>query len=297
MAEARQLLRAALVDAQETLTGVRPADPDRQTSYAERLEHFGQIRGGKLFFPYLSSGSGRGALVELVDGSVKYDFIIGIGVHLWGHAHPDLLDAGVDAALSDTVMQGNLQQGAESESFAQALLGLAQQGGAPLKHCFLTTAGALANENALKMAFQKHHPADRILAFEGCFAGRTLVTGQITDKAANRDGLPTVLGVDYIPFFDPNDAEGRVAIKVLRGHLARFPRQHAAMFMELVQGERGSYPGCHDFFSRIIEVLRRNDIAVIIDEIQTFARLDRPFAFQHFGLDDRIDIVTVGKCS
>ena len=82
-----------------------------------------------------------------------------------------------------------------------------------------------------------------------------------------------------------------MAIKVLRGHLARFPRQHAAMFMELVQGERGSYPGCHDFFSRIIEVLRRNDIAVIIDEIQTFARLVRPFAFQHFGLDDRIDIV------
>jgi acetylornithine aminotransferase len=34
---------------------------------------------------------------------------------------------------------------------------------------------------------------------------------------------------------------------------------------------------------------------VIFDEVQTFSRLSRPFAFQHFGLDRFADIVTLGK--
>ena len=67
-----------------------------------------------MYYPYLGSGIGRGALVELADGSVKYDFITGIGVHYMGHNHPALLEAGVDAALTNTVMQGNLQQNVES---------------------------------------------------------------------------------------------------------------------------------------------------------------------------------------
>ncbi|MFP6647163.1 MAG: aminotransferase class III-fold pyridoxal phosphate-dependent enzyme [Candidatus Latescibacterota bacterium] len=275
---------------------MRPADPDRQTSYAERLEHFGQIRGGKLFFPYLSSGSGWGALVA-GGRSVKYDFIIGIGVHLWGHAHPDLLDTGVDAALSDTVMQGNLQQGAESESFAQALLGLAQQGGAPLNIASSPPRAPWPTRTPSRWLFRN---TTRLTAYSPSKAVSPDVPwsrARLRIRPPTATVCPRSLGWITSPFSIPMMPRGGWAIKVLRGHLARFPRQHAAMFMELVQGERGSYPGCHDFFSRIIEVLRRNDIAVIIDEIQTFARLDRPFAFQHFGLDDRIDIVTVGKCS
>jgi acetylornithine aminotransferase len=36
-------------------------------------------------------------------------------------------------------------------------------------------------------------------------------------------------------------------------------------------------------------------VLVIFDEVQTFSRLSRPFAFQHFGLDAYADIVTLGK--
>ena len=56
--------------------------------------------------------------------------------------------------------------------------------GAKLAHGFLTSSGAMANENALKAIFQKQHPAHRLLAFEHCFAGRTLALSQVTDKAA-----------------------------------------------------------------------------------------------------------------
>ncbi len=53
----------------------------------------------------------NGSFVELADGSVKLDFIVGIGVHGMGHSHPANVAATVDAAIEDTVMQGNLQQG------------------------------------------------------------------------------------------------------------------------------------------------------------------------------------------
>ena len=78
------------------------------------LQKFGDIRGGTLYFPYLGSGIGRGPLVELADGSVKYDMISGIGVHYLGHSHPALIAASIDAAIRDTIMQGNLQQNVES---------------------------------------------------------------------------------------------------------------------------------------------------------------------------------------
>ena len=61
----------------------------------------------------------------------------------------------------------------------------------------------MANENALKAAFQKRFPANRVLAFEHGFAGRTLALSQVTDKPAYRKGLPETLAVDHIPFFDP----------------------------------------------------------------------------------------------
>ena len=101
VAEARRLLRAALLHHQETLTGARPADPTLRQSFAALLETFSQARGGNLYFPYIGSGMGNGPLVELADGSVKYDMISGIGVHYFGHGHPDLLDAGLDAAIGE----------------------------------------------------------------------------------------------------------------------------------------------------------------------------------------------------
>ena len=37
------------------------------------------------FYASIGTGRGRGPLVELVDGSVKWDMITGIGVHGFGH--------------------------------------------------------------------------------------------------------------------------------------------------------------------------------------------------------------------
>ncbi len=299
VAEAKRLLEDALADCRKELTGIWPPAADLKTDYAELIDRYSDLRGGRLYYPYLASGVGRGALVELADGSVKYDFINGIGVHHWGHSHPEMLAAGVDAALEDTVMQGNLQQGVASVTLAENLLAGANRKGAKLAHCFLTSSGAMANENALKIIFQKKHPAGRLLAFERCFAGRTLALARVTDKPAYRAGLPPTLKVDYVPFFDAENPEASTArtVAALRQHLAAFPGEHAGMCFELIQGEAGYYPGERRFFTALMDLLQASGVAVMIDEIQTFGRTTELFAFQYFGLDEYADVVTLGKMS
>ncbi len=292
--QAKELLLQTIASHQAKLTGIKPAQVERRQSYEELLEAFAKLRGGALWFPYIGSGVGHGALVELLDGSVKYDLISGIGPLYFGHSHPLLVASSIDAALSDLIMQGNLQQNVDSY---QLIKHLVEASG--MDHCFLSTSGAMANENALKIAFQRHEPANRVLAFEHAFSGRTITASQITDKPAYREGLPSTLFVDYIPFYHAEDPEGSTAksLKVLKEHLSRHPKKHAAMLLELVQGEGGFYAGSTSFFTAIMEVLKEANIAIIVDEVQTFGRTERLFAFQYFGLEKYVDIVTVGKVS
>ncbi len=294
IAQAKKLIDEAVSEHRKGIDKVLPPDPEREVAYKELLQHFGSMRGGNLWYPYLGSGIGNGALVELMDGSVKYDLISGIGVHYWGHSHPEIISTSVDAAISDTTMQGHLQQNAESLYLTKTLTSASG-----LDHCFLTSSGVMANENALKIIFQNKYPANRILAFEHCFAGRTLAIANITDKSQYRTGLPTCLNVDYVPFFDPTKPEEstKEALNTLKNHLQRYPDQHAAMIFELVQGEGGFYPGKTAFFVALMEELKKHDVKVLVDEVQTFGRLPELFAYQYFQLEKYIDVVTIGKLS
>lgn len=297
IAEARKLIAAALAEHSGRLTAPSAADPQAAAHYQGLLDRLTAARGGPPIWPYLASGLGHGPYVELADGSVKLDFIGGIGVHGCGHSHPALTAAALDAALEDTVMQGNLQQHPPSITMCERLIGLARQSGAAIDHCLLSTSGAMANENAIKLALHHRAPADRILAFENAFSGRSLAMAAITDRPAYRERLPLVLPVDYLPFFDARDPVGSTsaAVEQLQRLLARHPGRYAAFWAEVVAGEGGYYPGHQEFFRSLGGPLREAGIPIIFDEVQSFARTTRPFAFQHFGLDEFADIVTVGK--
>lgn len=297
VAEARRLLAAALSDAQAQLPGPHGAQTELVEHYKLLLERLAVARGGATYFPYLSSGIGNGPLVELADGSVKFDFITGIGVHGLGHSHPQMLDATIDAALEDTIMQGNLQQHPPSLHLCERMLTLANQHGAKLAHCLLSTSGAMANENALKIAFHNRAPADRLFAIDNCFAGRSIATAQLTDRPQYRQGIPTALAVDYLPMVTTESSAAEVAagLVAMKKTLARYPGKHAAVWLELVAGEGGYYPANPAYIRGICELSRAAGALVIFDEVQSFSRLSQPFAFQHFGYNDFADIVTFGK--
>lgn len=299
LAQAKKLIQEALGEHTSKITGVKGPNPELKESYDSLLKKMAEFRGGALFYNYLGSGIGNGPLVELADGSVKYDFITGIGVHYMGHSHPGVIDAQINGAISNTVMNGHLQQNQDSAALLELFSKEACKYGAGVKNVFLSTSGAMANENAFKIIFQKRAPANRFFAFEKCFAGRTLGMAFVTDKAAYRQGLPKTIDVDYIPFYDANDHQGSIdrAVYAMKKQITRFPGGHAGFIMEVIQGENGSWVGHTDFFMALINVCKENNISVLIDEVQTFARTTELFAFQFFKLDKHVDVVSVGKNS
>ncbi|MBA2404072.1 MAG: aminotransferase class III-fold pyridoxal phosphate-dependent enzyme [Bdellovibrionales bacterium] len=297
--EAKKLIQDALKEHQSQITGVRAANPELKESYDQLLKKMAEYRGGALFYNYLGTGIGHGPLVELADGSVKYDFITGIGVHYMGHSHPGVIEAQINGAISNTVMNGHLQQNTDSAKLVELFSREACKKGAEVKNVFLTTSGAMANENAFKMILQKRYPAARFFSFEKCFSGRTLGMAWVTDKAAYRQGLPKTLDVDYIPFYNADDHKGSIekAVYAMKKAITRFPAQHAGFIMELIQGENGSWVGNTEYFEALIKVCQENNISVLVDEVQTFARTHDLFAFQFFKLDKHVDLVSVGKNS
>ena len=264
-----------------------------EAAYERTLKEIGRKRGRPLAFPWFLSGEGRGARVRLANGEWKLDFIGGIGVYGFGHRDRDLLIHATVAAARDTVFQGHLMPASEYLQLSKALL---RHAGKRLTHCWLSLSGTMANENALKMILQKHAPANRIVAFEGNFCGRSLASSEISDRPQFRDGLPLSGNTLLVPYYDPEDPDSiQKSVTALRQHLQRFPGHVAGMLFELIQGEGGIRPAPREFFQALMEVCQAENIAVWVDEVQTFARTGELFAFRTFGLEEMVDVVTAGK--
>src|SRR5262245_30114327 len=125
------------------ITDIRPPRPELKQSYDDLIARATAARGRGLLYPYMGSGIGNGALVELADGSIKWDMICGIGVHFFGHSDPDLAEAAIISGLDDTLKHGNLSSGFEPYEFMETLLREAGRA-SKLKHCYLSTSGAMA---------------------------------------------------------------------------------------------------------------------------------------------------------
>ncbi len=282
---ARELLAAVAEEIGERSLSAKP--------YARTLREIERLRGQALFFPAVSGGAGSGARVRLADGTTRIDFISEIGAYAFGHSDPDLLETAVVAAAGDTVYQGHLLPGTEYLELSKALL---RHAGKQMKHVWLSVSGSMANENALKLILQKHAPADRLIAFDGSFAGRTLALSELTDRPGYREGLPLRGNVLHVPFFDPSEPQSTErSLAALESHLKRHPGRVAGMLFELVQGEGGFNTAPREFFAALMERCRAAQIAVWVDEVQTFARTGELFAYRTLDLEEYVDVATAGK--
>jgi 4-aminobutyrate aminotransferase-like enzyme len=262
-------------------------------AHARAVRALGRQRGRPLALPILLGAPAEGAYVRLADGRRVLDWIGGIGVYAFGHGDRALLETAAHTAAATPVFQGHLLPGLEQLRLGRLLLKHAAR---RLRHVWFSLSGAMANENALKLIWQKHAPADRIVVFEGAFAGRTTTLAELTDKPAFREGLPLRGIALTVPFYDPH-ARDPVAKSMARldEHLARFPGQIAAMLFELVQGEGGIRTAPREFFVAAMERCRSAGIAVWVDEVQTYARTGELFAHRTLGLEEYVDVVTAGK--
>jgi len=292
------VILAELRRLQGGITGVRAADPARASAAAAWLQRHNALRGRPTMYPYIGAGIGNGALVQLADGSVKWDMISGIGVHMFGHSDARMVEAAVIGALSDICMGGHLQPNADVLAVADILQTEAARTSA-LRHCFITNSGCMANENALKVCQQKTGGAPRIIAFADCFMGRSTTMSQIGDTAGYRQGLVQNILVDYMPYYDETlgARSTEIAVWHLKQLVARYPKQHACFVMELVQGEGGFRVAPRSYLEALMRICRESGIPVWADEVQSFGRTECMFAFETLGLGEYIDVATVGKLS
>ena len=262
-------------------------------AYTRQLQRVARLRGRPLFFPYIGSGLGRGAKVRTADGRWLLDFAIGIGVHFFGHSHPDLVRTALIAAANDVVMQGNLQANREYADLLDILL---SHSAPQLAYGWLSLPGTEANENALKLIRYHQQPACDVIAFRRCFHGRTTTMAEITDRPDYRKGQPIRERVFYLPFYESDDpASSQKAVSALRAILGQHPGEIAVCIFELVQGESGFQTAPREFFVPLMETLKERGVTIWVDEIQTFGRTGELFAFQRLNLAEYVDVVTVGK--
>jgi L-lysine 6-transaminase len=184
-----------------------------------------------------------------------------------------------------------------------------------MRHLFFISGGALAVENALKVAFDwkqrkngnfsEKNPDLKIIHFKDAFHGRSGYTMSLT----NTDPAKT----DYFPKFNwpridnpkitfPLEGENlenvikaeENSINQIKDAIIKDPENIAALILEPIQGEGGDNHFRPEFFKKLREITLENDIMFILDEIQTGMGLTgKMWAHEYYGI--KPDIMAFGK--
>jgi len=239
---------------------------------------------------------GRGSTLTDVDGNTFLDFAGGVGCLNVGHAHPRVVEAVQEQAARFLHTDFTIVPYEVYITLAERLLALAPFRG-PAKAAFFN-AGTEAVENAVKFA-RAHTRRPAVIAFEGAFHGRTLMSLTLTSKThPYKAGFgPFAPEVYRVPF--PNEYRGIGATDSLAAIEAAFSTQVAretvaAIVLEPVQGEGGFVVPPREFVQGVREICDREGIVMVVDEVQTgFGRTGRMFAIEHFEVEP--DLITVAK--
>jgi len=283
--ELEDKLFSQILLAQRQFDSVRPASSDHSQELTDQLE---SARGCAIKLPTLYSGQGHGPFAEMIDGSVKFDLIGGIGPYLLGHSHPLQIKANLEAARGCILNSTNFLPASISSEVSRLLIESAK--GSPLVHCWFSGSGSMANDSAMRLMWHKRAPRKKLIAFRNSFAGRTLAMQSITAGETSTESL----SLHYIDF--PSDQESsKRCLEQLDLLLKDHSDEYCCFYGELIQGEAGIHAPELKTLVTLFERLKANSIPIWIDEVQTFARTSQLFAFQTFAVSQYIDICTIGK--
>jgi 4-aminobutyrate aminotransferase len=247
---------------------------------------------------------GRGAMIEDVDGNLFLDFAAGIAVVSTGHCHPRVVEAIqkqaaelIHISCTDFYYQGITE-------LAQRLSDVAP--GKEAKKVYFGNSGTEAIEAAIKLA-RYHTRRDKIIAFHGCFHGRTMGALSLTaSKAVQRKGFGALLaGVFHIPYpnsyrcpyGNPSPCTCVESAAYLEQEIFKRmvdPGEVAAVFIEPIQGEGGYLPASKEFLMELQRICRKHGILLVCDEVQSgMGRTGKWWASDHAGIEP--DILCVAK--
>jgi 4-aminobutyrate aminotransferase/(S)-3-amino-2-methylpropionate transaminase len=248
-----------------------------------------------IYLPIVAA-EGRGAVLVDVDENTFIDFTGGVGCLNVGHAHPRVVQAAQEqlerfAHTDFTVVPYEVYV-----RLAERLIELSPFRG-PAKAAFFN-AGTEAVENAIKFA-RSYTKRPAVIAFEGGFHGRTLLSLSLTSKThPYKAGLgPFAPEVYRVPFAQeyrgPSAGEALAALE--RAFVTQVaPEQVAAIVIEPVQGEGGFVVAPPEFLEGIRRICDEQGIVLVVDEVQTgFARTGKLWAIEHYDVEP--ELMTVAK--
>ena len=249
---------------------------------------------------------------QIVKGSMQYlydstgkkylDFFAGVSVMNCGHCNPVILDATIKQmqTLQHTTTIYLTQPIVDlAEKFAEALPG-------NLKRSFFCCTGSEANEGALLHA-KLYTKKSGFIAFKGGLHGRTHLTISGTgiemwqiDPYPYKDfhfisNIDSKL--DYNNTITVNQVEDAAKSTIVE--LEEFVDSPAgdsiaALIMEPIQGNGGIITPPLWYFKEVQRVLKKKNILLIIDEVQTgFGRTGKMFAIENYGIVP--DFITTAK--
>ncbi|MEU8541964.1 L-lysine 6-transaminase [Streptomyces sp. NPDC048717] len=241
-------------------------------------------------------------LVDARGGEEYLDLITFYGSLPLGMNHPDMAgDRTFLAELAGAALHKVTNSDIYTTQYARFAAAFRRVLGDPrLPHLFFIDGGALAVENALKVAFDWHSrrrgldpsaPLE-VLHMERAFHGRSGYTLSLTNTS------PTV--TDRYPRWTwprvpvPVPGAEREAVEVARRHLAERGDRIACFIAEPVQGAGGDRHLGAEFLLRMQELCHAYDVLFVVDEVQTGCGMSgAPWTYQRLGLEP--DVVAFGK--
>ncbi len=213
-------------------------------------------------------------------GNAYLDLISGISVSSLGHNHPRIVQRIKDQAdrFLHTMVYGETIQAPSSELGAR----LASALPAFLSMTFLTNSGSEAVEGAMKLA-KRCTGRSAFVAQTDAYHGSTQgPLSLMSHEYYNQKYHPLLPGVRFI---DQNDL---AAVEQLPDEGV------AAIFVELVQAERGSKVSDKAYIEALRAYCDRTQSLLVFDEIQTgIGRTGTLFCFEQYGVVP--DVLLLGK--
>jgi len=246
-------------------------------------------------FPIIATEA-RGALLTDVDGNTFIDFTGGVGCLNVGDSHPKVVAAAREQLERFAHTDFTIIPYEPYVELAERLVERAPISGRA-KAAFFNT-GTEAVENAVKFA-RAYTKRPAVIAFEGGFHGRTLLSLSLTSKThPYKAGLgpfsPEVYRVPFANDYRGPDAQAALAAleRTLITQVAA--ETVAAIVIEPVQGEGGFVVAPPEFLAGVRRICDDNGIVLVVDEVQTgFARTGKFFAIEHYDVEP--DLITIAK--
>ena len=210
------------------------------------------------------------------------DFLSGIAVTTFGHAHPHLV-AALEQQSHKLWHLSNVFRVPEGEKLATRLAA-----NSFANNVFFANSGTEAVEAGIKairgyQASIGQKQRTRVIGFTESFHGRTLGALAVAGNASHMQGfIPSDYGFDHVAWGDMEALNEAITDET------------AGIVLETIQGEGGIRPVTEQLLKQIRALCDEKGLVLMFDEVQCgVGRTGKLFAYEHFGVNP--DVMALAK--